>query len=197
MAVDAQVLAPPSAGAAARHRARRNSSAPVPRSGRAPCRGRARGCCPAVGISRPSSMAMVVVLPAPLPPSRPTVAPAGTAKSMDPPPASRRSAWSGAPRRSHPCAAGYALRACRAKGRLRRAARPGAGADVQPSRNQSLEPRFLRGLAAQAGQAQRPPAIERASAAARGRWPWSGPPPPGPEDAVGRRARTRSGAGCS
>ena len=30
---------------------------------------------PAVGISSPSSMAMVVVLPAPLPPSSPTVRP--------------------------------------------------------------------------------------------------------------------------
>ena len=37
---------------------------------------------PAVGISRPSSIAIVVVLPAPLPPSSPTVAPAGTVKSM-------------------------------------------------------------------------------------------------------------------
>ena len=45
VAVDAQVLAPPTAGAAARRRARRNSSAPARRSGRAPCRGRACGCC--------------------------------------------------------------------------------------------------------------------------------------------------------
>ncbi len=37
---------------------------------------------PAVGTSRPSNMAMVVVLPAPLPPSSPTVAPAGVVKSM-------------------------------------------------------------------------------------------------------------------
>src|SRR5690349_20014037 len=35
---------------------------------------------PAVGSSRPSSMAMVVVLPAPLPPSRPSTAPGGTLK---------------------------------------------------------------------------------------------------------------------
>src|SRR5437870_5668627 len=34
---------------------------------------------PAVGISSPSSMASVVVLPAPLPPSKPTVAPAAAA----------------------------------------------------------------------------------------------------------------------
>ena len=34
------------------------------------------------GSAGPSSMAIVVVLPAPLPPSRPTVAPAGTAKPM-------------------------------------------------------------------------------------------------------------------
>src|SRR5256885_1531233 len=35
---------------------------------------------PAVGSSRPSNMAMVVVLPAPLPPSSPSTAPGGTAK---------------------------------------------------------------------------------------------------------------------
>ena len=38
--------------------------------------------CPAVGSRRPSSMESVVVLPAPLPPSSATVAPAGTLKSM-------------------------------------------------------------------------------------------------------------------
>src|SRR5476649_691495 len=35
---------------------------------------------PIVGSSRPSNMAMVVVLPAPLPPSRPSTAPRGTVK---------------------------------------------------------------------------------------------------------------------
>src|SRR6266851_4566006 len=35
---------------------------------------------PAVGSSSPSSMAMVVVLPAPLPPSSPSTVPRGTAK---------------------------------------------------------------------------------------------------------------------
>src|SRR5580704_12426135 len=35
---------------------------------------------PAVGSSSPSSMAMVVVLPAPLPPSKPSTAPRGTEK---------------------------------------------------------------------------------------------------------------------
>src|ERR1700681_4798613 len=35
---------------------------------------------PAVGSSRPSSMEMVVVLPAPLPPSSPSTAPRGTVK---------------------------------------------------------------------------------------------------------------------
>ena len=72
----------PSAGAAARRRATRSSSAPAPRSGPLPCRGRARVMRPEVGTSRPSSMAIVVVLPAPLPPSSPTVPPAGTVKLM-------------------------------------------------------------------------------------------------------------------
>ena len=38
---------------------------------------------PALGISRPSSMAIVVVLPAPLPPSSPTVSP-GATREADP-----------------------------------------------------------------------------------------------------------------
>ena len=37
---------------------------------------------PAVGFSRPSSMAMVVVLPAPLPPSSAVTLPCGTVKSI-------------------------------------------------------------------------------------------------------------------
>ncbi len=96
---------PPSAAPAGRRRARRNSSAPGRRTGRAPCRGRARGWCPAVGISRPSSMAMVVVLPAPLPPSRPSVAPAGDGE-VDPVhrQRGRRSAWSGPRPGWRPCA---------------------------------------------------------------------------------------------
>ena len=62
----------PSGGTAAAHRARRHSSARAPGSGFARYDDRATVTRRAVGINRPSSMAIVVVFPVPFPPKRPT-----------------------------------------------------------------------------------------------------------------------------
>ena len=82
MAVDAQVLGDRKPVRERRRRARRNSCGRAPRTGPWPCRGREPGWSRPSGSAARAASRCVVVLPAPLPPSRPTVWPASTVKPI-------------------------------------------------------------------------------------------------------------------